>query len=280
MADKELKSEIERMAGGARAVAVAYHDYETGTSAGFQGDRWFHAASTIKIPVLLGVFGAIESGMLTLDARVHVRNRFFSAADGSPYRVEASRDAGSEVQSYVGRTMKVRHLAKQMIVTSSNLATNLLVDLIGLDRLTETLEELGVEGIELHRGVEDEAAFAQGLNNRVTARGLVRVLRAIEEETISKESSREMLEIMHAQEFRAGIPSGLPDEARVANKTGEISTVAHDAGLVYLPGRKPYAVAILTEWDATNTTGRRDVLSDLSRAVYLELTSDERGDDA
>lgn len=274
MSENDLSERIEKIAkeAGAETVAVAFYDYERKTEWGHAADRWFHAASTIKVPVLLGVFAAVESGELTLDSRVHVRNRFFSAADESLFRVEASRDAGGEVQGYIGRTMRISDLAKQMIVTSSNLATNLLIDLIGLEPLTSTLEALGTHGIELRRGVEDEAAFAKGLNNRVTAAGLVRVLRRIEDAAISAESSRQMLDILHAQEFRSGIPAGLPDSARVANKTGEISTVAHDAGLVYLPDREPYAVSILTEWDPGNTSKRRDTLAELSRAVYDHLT--------
>ena len=103
-------------------------------------------------------------------------------------------------------------------------------------------------------------------------------LRVIEEEALSERSSRAMLEILHDQEFRSGIPAGLPDTARVANKTGEISTVAHDAGLVYLPGRRPYALAILTEWSTSSSAGRRETLASLSRAVYEHLCP--RGSDA
>nr|MDQ3388724.1 class A beta-lactamase-related serine hydrolase [Gemmatimonadota bacterium] len=148
--------------------------------------------------------------------------------------------------------------------------------IVGLEGINHTLEKLGTEGVELRRGVEDEHAFEEGVNNRVTARGLVSVLRLIEDEqAISREASDRMLEILHQQEFRGGIPAGLPDDARVANKTGEISTATHDAGLVYLPGRKPYALAILTEWDASRTSGRRETLAKISRAVYRQLTEAE-----
>ena len=259
---------------GARRVAVAVYDYEVGRRYDYSGDTWFHAASTIKVPALVGVFAAIDAGALSLDSRVHVRNRFLSVADGTAFRVERTRDAAGDVHALIGKTMRVRELARHMIVTSSNLATNLLVDLVGVEFLQETIERLVPEGIELHRGVEDEAAFAADINNRVTANGLVRILRAIEENCLSRESSRQMLDILHEQEFRGGIPAGLPDTARVANKTGEISTMAHDAGLVYLPERQPYAVAILTEWDPSATAGRRDALAALSRAVYQHLVSD------
>jgi beta-lactamase class A len=259
---------------GARNVAVAYHDYETRTAWSYRGDEWFHAASTIKVPVLVGVFGAIRTSDLALNARVHVRNRFISVVDQSSFRVGSGRDANSEVHQHIGKTMKVHELAHHMITTSSNLATNLLIEVVGIDRIRETLKELNLDdGVEFHRGVEDERSFEEGINNRCTADGMLRVLRAIEERrAFSADASDIMLEILHAQEFRRGIPAGLPDEARVANKTGEISTVAHDAGIVYLPRRKPYALVVLSEWDAQKTSRRSETIASISRAVYQHLT--------
>jgi beta-lactamase class A len=276
-ADEQLSREIERIgkAAGATSVALAFHDYKADRFFSYRGDEWFHAASTIKIPVLVGVFAAIQAGTIGLDSRVHVRNRFVSVADGRAYRVDGSRDADASVHLQIGKTMRVRELARQMIVTSSNLATNLLVDLVGLDTLQATLDEFEIEGVELHRGVEDEAAYEAGISNRVTALGLVQILRLIEDAALSHDSSQGMLDILHSQEFRSGIPAGLPSDARVANKTGEISTVAHDAGLVYLRNREPYSIAILTEWSPSLTSGRRDTLAALSRAVYRHLTAHE-----
>jgi beta-lactamase class A len=274
--DKPLSEEIERISSdaGAVSVAVAFHDYATGRDFGHNAETWYHAASTIKLPALVAVFAAVDAGILSLDARVHVRNRFISVAGGRAFRVERGRDAGGDLHSQVGKSMRVKDLARQMIITSSNLATNLLVDLLGIEFLRETLQRYAPDGIELHRGVEDEAAFAQGINNRVTAVGLVRVLRLIEEGELSEDSSRRMLDILLEQEFRSGIPAGLPDTARVAHKTGEISTMAHDAGLVYLPDRAPYAIAILTEWGADSTGSRRETLAALSRSVYEHIAQD------
>jgi beta-lactamase class A len=163
-----------------------------------------------------------------------------------------------------------------MIATSSNLATNLLVDALELEWARATLDELGLEGVRLARGVEDDAAFRAGVNNCVTANGLVRLLRAIHDaEVVTEESSRAMIDVMLRQEFKTGIPAGVPasvrSHAKFAHKTGEISTAAHDAGLVFLPNRKPYAVAILTEWEP-DTSGHQEAVAKLSRAVYSYLT--------
>lgn len=258
---------------GADTVAVAVHDYERGTHDGVDPDSWFHAASTIKVAVLLGVFSAVESGTLELRSRVHVRNRFLGAVDGQPYRIDAERDANAAVHAAIGKTMRVSDLAHHMIVTSSNLATNLLIDIVGIDSIRHTLRELGLDGIDLRRGVEDDAAWRKGLNNRVTADGLCHALRLIEErQAISENASELMLELLREQRFRSGIPKGVPDGTAVAHKTGETSTVAHDAGIVYPEDRKPYAVVILTEWPPDGT-GRHALIANISRAVFEHVTA-------
>lgn len=262
-----------------RALSVAVVDLETGLEFRYRAERWFHAASTIKLAVLLGVYGAIHEKRLVPQSRLHVRNRFRSAYDGSSFRILSERDADSEVQNAIGKTMRIGELARNMIIRSSNLSTNLLLDLLGIEFLQRVLEHYGLNGIDLRRGVEDELAFEHGINNRVTADGLVQLLRLIaEERAFSPELSRSMLAILHDQEFRSGIPAGLPAHARVAHKTGEISTVAHDAGIVYLPKRKPYVVAILTEWEP-EASGRSPTIAAASYMVHEHLMAGKDEDD-
>jgi beta-lactamase class A len=271
IASDSLRRQILEIAehAGAQEIAVAFFDIQQQAEWSHQGERWFHAASTIKVPVLLGVFAAIEKGRLTEFSRVHVRNRFLSVVDGSPFRIETQRDSTPEVHQAIGKTMQVRELARHMIVTSSNLATNVLIDLVGVEAIQHALHELGLDqGIDFVRGVEDTLAWEQELNNRVTAHGLLAALRMIaEERAISSDAARHMLDILHGQEFKRGIPAGLPGEARVAHKTGEISTVAHDAGIIYLPERAPYVLVILSEWEA-GKSGRQDAIARISRSVY------------
>ena len=268
-----LKLRIEAITdkSDARAIAVALHDSETGFDLHYEADRWFHGASTIKVAILLAVYGEIARGRLAPQSRVHVRNRFLSAYDGSPFRVLADRDSDSEVHGAVGKTMRVSELALHMIATSSNLATNLLLDLIGLESVQRTIDDFGLTGLDVRRGVEDEKAFEHGIINRVTANGLVALLGLIaDERAYSPELSRQMLDILHQQEFRKGIPARLPREVRVAHKTGDISTISHDAGVVYAPGRKPYVIAILTE-GAPNVSNRSATIAALSQVVYEQL---------
>jgi beta-lactamase class A len=272
-----FESRIEQIAQeSANELAISLFDYETHLEWSRNGNRWFHSASTIKVAVLLTLFGEIEAGRFTLDSRLHVRNRFISRVDGTPFRVSVGRDADKTVHAAIGKTMRVGDLARHMIVTSSNLATNLLVDLVNLDRAQEMLAGYGIQGIELARGVEDEKAFEVNFNNRVTADGLVTLFRAIyDKKGIGSESAKEMLGILSQQEFRSGIPAGLPSDVRtracIANKTGEISVVAHDVGIVFLPDRQPYVLAVLTETEP-NDNGRMERIARVSAATYKYLT--------
>ncbi len=269
--ETEIK-EIEKKS-GAQAIAVALHDLETGLELRYHAERWFHAASTIKVPILLGAFAAIDRGDLLPHSRVHVRNRFLSCVEDIPFRVESGRDSNSAVHNAIGKMMRVDELAYHMITTSSNLATNLLLGVMGSEAVNETLRQLKVDkGIELRRGVEDELAFEKGINNRVTADGLLRILVLLAQgKAFSPALSRRMMDILHGQEFNQGIPALLPKGARVAHKTGEISTVAHDAGVIYLPKRKPYVLVILTEWGPA-ASGRSRTIAAISHAIYEFLT--------
>ena len=275
----QLDTKLRILADDAQGITlgVSVYDYLTGVAWCLNGDRLFHSASVIKVAVLVGLFGAVDQGRFALNARLAVRNRFVSAFDGTPYSVDPARDSDAEVHAARGRTMRLRELAERMIVRSSNLATNLLVDLLGVQAITASLAVLGITGVEVCRGVEDDRAFENGINNRMTPNGALAVLRAIVgSPLLSPESSTRMLEILLAQQFAGTIALGLPDSiralARVAHKTGDISTVSHDAGIVLLPGRPPYIVVLFTE-SSGDARSRIEVATKASAAVYESVAA-------
>ena len=271
-----LRVALEKLAreSKARAVAVALLDLESGFRFSLAGDRWFHAASTIKLAVLLAIFRAADEGRLRLDNSLHVRNRFVSAAGGSPFRLDPSSDAMPELYQAIGRTAKISALTEGMIVASSNLATNLLLDLLGVEYARNVLRDAQVSGVELRRGVEDPAAHRKGIDNEATADGLLTLLSALRGDFLKKESKEQAIHILLAQRFNSMIPAGLPAHATVAHKTGEISTACHDVGIVYLPEREPYIAVILTEFDAEQN-GRRETVAAISEMLYRSLTGRE-----
>jgi beta-lactamase class A len=263
---------------GATAVAVAFYDYGADLQFSYQGGRVFHAASTIKLAILLALFRAVEDGRCRFTDRLHVRNRFRSEADGAPFFLEAERDGDPALYKAVGRTASLQALAETMIVRSSNLATNLLLDHLGVPDVTATLAAAGLggpRGMRCLRGVEDEAALAKGLYNQVTADGLLTFFRAVQDAAVlSAESRDRILDILLQQHFNGMIPAGIPEsaKARVAHKTGEISTICHDAGMIFLPGRAPYILVILTEYaQAGNASARYKTVAGISAAVHEHL---------
>ena len=267
-----LTDELQRLSdeSKAQAIAVALHDLESGLRFSLRGDRWFHAASTIKVAVLLALFRATDEGRLRLDDSLHVRNRFISAADGSPFHLNRDSDAMPELYQAIGRTAKISALAEGMISASSNLATNLLLDFLSVEYARNVLRDAQVDGIELRRGVEDHAAFERGINNEATANGLLTLLSAVRGDFLTNESKEQAIGILLQQRFNSMLPAGLPAHAAVAHKTGEISTACHDVGIVYLPEREPYIAVILTEFDS-EADGRRETVAAISDAIYRAL---------
>lgn len=271
--EENLRRAIEEIAHerGLKDCAVSVQDFESGFRLSFNGQRLFHAASTIKVAILLALFKGIEEGRIRANDPLHVRNRFLSAIDHAPFRLDPENDGYPQLYRLIGQTARVAALAESMIVWSSNLAANLLLDRIGPEDAMRVLGDAGVTGVQLRRGVADDHAHEQGMNNETSADGLVRLFAALRGDFLSKASREQVIHILLEQKFTAMIPAGLPAHATVAHKTGEISTMCHDAGIVYLPDREPYILAILTEV-AAETNGRRETVKRISEAVYENVT--------
>ena len=270
-----LRELCERIAIESKAVAigVAVHDSESGFRFLHHADRIFHAASTIKVAILLALFKAIDEGRARLDDPLHVRNRFLSGGDRTPFQCDSQTDGYPQLYQAIGRTAMIGDLANAMITSSSNLATNLLLDFLTVDYARDVLRAAEVQGVELRRGVDDEHAFEQGWNNETTASGMIDLFAALRGEFLSKASRDAVIGILLKQRFNSMIPASLPAHASVAHKTGEISTACHDAGIVYLPERQPYIVAILTENDS-DTEKRREGVAAISKAVFQCITGE------
>jgi beta-lactamase class A len=206
-----------------------------------------HSASTMKVPVLVELFRRAEHGDLSLSDPLVVRNSFRSILDGSPYRLDPADDSELTLYEREGGTVTLLELARPMITHSSNLATNLLIDRLGAEAVSATMRALGFPGLVVRRGLEDDLAYAAGLNNTVTAADLAGLLAAIGRgEVVSPEASAAMEAILAAQAFNEGIPAGLPDGIHVAHKTGSIPGLYHDAAIVRPADAAPYVLVVLT----------------------------------
>lgn len=227
-------------------VAIAIRDASTETTYNRNAGRSFHAASTMKVPVMLEVYRQAALGRFSLDDPLEVKNDFASIVDGSRYSIED--DSDDAIYTRLGETMTIRELVYNMITVSSNLATNLLIDFISADSVQATSEYLGTTSMRVLRGVEDIKAYRQGLSNTTTAADLATLLQALQEyRVVSAEQDQAMIDVMHAQAFNEMIPAQLPEGTRVAHKTGWITEIHHDAGIVYPTHADPYVLVILTE---------------------------------
>lgn len=256
-------------------IAVALVDLGSGARLGVNDTVAMHAASTMKVPVLIELFRQAENGRFSLADSIPVRNEFRSIADGSTYTLDPGDDSDSSVYALVGQRATIRELARRMIVRSSNLATNLLIDLVTPDSVRRTMTAIGATGMHVLRGVEDTPAFRAGMNNTTTADGLARALEAIARCTATgKRSCDEMLEILSAQEFNEIIPAGLPPGTRVAHKTGSITGIRHDGAIVFPPSRKPYVLVVLTR-GIQDTTRAARAGADISALVWKTLVQSQ-----
>ena len=258
-----------RAAGVAGAeVAVSYRDLQSGRRVDVNGHTSFHAASTMKVPVMLEVLRATQEARLSLDQGILLVNQFRSIVDGSRYSLDPAADSDSSMYARVGERVPVRELLERMIVRSSNLATNALIALVGADRANETAHALGATEMHVLRGVEDQKAFDAGLINTTTSADLATLLERIERgDALSAANTRLMREILLHQELNDEIPAGLPPGTPVAHKTGSITGTLHDAAIVYPANGTPYVLVVLTRGIPDQTVARQMIV-DISRLVW------------
>jgi beta-lactamase class A len=266
-------------ADSATRTAVAYWKLGPGGDTLLIHGNWsYHAASTMKVPVMIELFRLVDAGTLSLDQKLVIKNQFASIVDGSPYALDLADDSDSSLYARIGQQATVAELIELMITRSSNFATNMLIDLAGPSRTTAAMHALGAEHIRVLRGVEDGPAYRAGLINTVTARDLAVVLAAIaQDRAASPASCAAMRKILLAQEFKEGIPAGLPAGVPVAHKTGWVEgLVDHDAAIVYPSGGTPYVLVVLTGGAAPEKETRR-LMADISRIVWTHETAPAGG---
>jgi beta-lactamase class A len=247
-------------------VAVAFRTLDGRSEWLRNADEPFHAASTMKVPVLIELYRQVHERRVKLDDTLTIRNEFHSLVDGSPYALDPNDDSETQLYLAVGSTRTLAQLSELMITVSSNLATNLLIDKLGVDNIRAGAHALGADGMNVLRGVEDAKAFQQGLNNTTTARALLRLMEAIARgQAVDAASSAQMVEILERQTFNDRIPAGLPAGVRVAHKTGEITRIQHDAAIVFAP--RPFVLVVLTRGLEDPKEGAA-LIADITRRLY------------
>ena len=234
----------KRIADSHADVGIAFRTFDGKTEWFYHADDSFHAASTMKVPVMIELYRQVQSGKLRLSDPLTIHNEFHSIVDGSPYKLDPTDDSETDLYKAEGQTRTLTELCELMITVSSNLATNLIIEKLGVANIRTTVHSLNADGMRVLRGVEDTKAFEKGLNNTTTARALQILLTSVADNSAAgPDASQQMLAILERQKFNEGIPAGLPPGSKVAHKTGEITKIHHDAAIVYAP--RPFVLAIL-----------------------------------
>lgn len=277
--EARVRERVQQVPGA--EVGVAFHRLGSPSDTLFiNAGEQMHAASTMKVPVMIELFRQVDSDGLSLDQKILLVNQFGSIVDGSRYSLNSSDDSDSSVYAMVGTRVAVRDLMYHMITRSSNLATNALIALVGAKRTTAAMRSLGAEKIQVLRGVEDQKAYERGLNNTTTARDLAIIMEAIQENrAASPESCEAMRQILLHQEFNDEIPAGLPPGTPVAHKTGQITAHLHDAAIVYPRDAGPYVLVILTRGIPDEKVAR-SLMADISRMVYEHVMGESSATDS
>jgi beta-lactamase class A len=271
---KPLETFISQFEG--KTISIAVHDLQTGREILVNADVMMHPASTMKVPVMMEVFRQAEEGLLSLDERLPISNSFKSIVDGSEFSLEEADDSDLTLYKRIGETESIRELNRLMIVRSSNLATNLLMEKVGVSCVDAFIKELGITDMTVIRGLEDKKAYRLNINNSASAHRSTQMMRLIAEgKVVSKVASEEMIKMMLCQEFNESIPALLPADVKVAHKTGWTGDFFHDIGIVFPPNRKPYVISLFTHgFPEDDENQAHNCMAEVSRMIYRELIDD------
>ena len=270
---RTLQSDIDKEISGKKGTfAVAFKDLKTGKEIKINDKETFHAASTMKTPVMIEVYKQAAEGKFSLTDSIELKNEFKSLVDGSPYSLDSADDSEYELYKHIGEKRTISALLYQMIIVSSNFATNLIMQKVGAQNVTQSMRQLGAKDIQVLRGVEDNKAFEKGLNNTITAHDLMLIFEKIAKgEAVNAGASQAMINILLDQKFNEIIPALLPTDVKVAHKTGSITHVHHDSGIVILPGGRKYVLVLLSkDWEDEKQTIQ--TMANISLLIYKYVT--------
>lgn len=264
---KKIKKEITTLFSNQQGdFALAFKDLQTGKTMYINEHAIFHAASTMKTPVLIEAYIQAAAGKFRLTDSITIINNFQSIADTSHFSLDPKDDSQLELYKHIGEKATIYDLLYQMIIYSSNLATNIIIEKLTATNVMATLRSLGADDIQVLRGVEDNKAYQKGLNNVVSAYDLALIFdQMANEKIVSAVACQAMIKILLDQKFNDIIPAKLPAAVKVAHKTGFITGIHHDSGIVFLPNGKKYVLVLLSK----NLTDEKAGIAAMANASLL-----------
>ena len=251
--------------------ALAFKNLDDGKEILINENEIFHAASTMKTPVMIEFYKQLHQGKLSLEDTLQIKNEFKSIVDGTMYKLSEFDDSDKNTYNKLGQYYSINNLIYEMITISSNFATNILIDYIGANNVTKSMKEIGALNIDILRGVEDIKAFELGLNNTTSAKDLLIIYEKLAKgKIINNKSSAIMIDILKDQKYDDIIPKYLPKDIEIANKTGMITGVHHDSGIVFLKDGKKYIIIILSK-NMSDMESGTEMMAKISELIYKTL---------
>ena len=255
MLESKIREYIKTQKGN---IAVVVKDLRTNEEIKINENLVFPSASTIKISIMSELFNKINEGVFDFNETVEITEDMKTGGDGILKELD------------YGHKFTLKELATLMIIVSDNMATNILINLLGMNNINSTIQKLGLPNTRLQRRMMDSKAAKEGRENYIAASDLASILELIYKgENVNKKYSAIMLDILKRQQVRGRIDLYLPEDTVIAHKTGDLDNLEHAAGIVYLPG-KEYIICVLTNETETNRDGR-EIIGRISKLVYDEM---------
>ena len=237
-------------------------------------DHVHYSASTMKLPVAIALMRAVETAALDLDQPVAVHDEFASAVAGERFGVRREEDDAPATWDHLGSTASLRWLAEQMITLSSNLATNLVLELVGVAAADQALADAVGAGRAsvIRRGIDDRPGQRAGISNVMTATDFAAVLVAVGNDTAASAGSCAVLrDLLAANEWNDQIPAGLPDGVRVEHKNGWDTGIRHDGGIVRPDDAPPFVLSVFTTSELGDDEAQR-LIADVAAVAWEHRT--------
>lgn len=255
----KLKNEIEKMIEESSAnVSLSFYDLKDDEYFSIKGDKKVPSASMIKLLIMLKVFCEYKKGSLDLEDTIRLGD--YEKVDGS----------GILKELYKNHSFSIREILTLMIIISDNTATNILIDLLGMDEINKIGSDFGLKNTCLQRKMMDSDARERGLDNFTSSDDILRILKAIYEKTfLSENISNLALDILLRQQEKDRLQRYLPEDLIIANKTGDLENLENDGGIIFTKNRD-YILVVLVNEAQTNVLAK-EIIGKISLKIYEEI---------
>ncbi|MEG4968346.1 serine hydrolase [Microcoleus sp. B6-A1] len=257
-----LKTQVQVLAteNPSLTAGIFLVDLDTGSYLNFNGDTAVASASTIKVPILVAFFQAVDEGKVQLDQMLTLK---------SEHIVGGSGDMQDDSP---GKKYSALEVAQKMIVVSDNTATNMMIELLGgAEVLNQQFANWGLSTTVLRNNLPD----LEGTNT-TSPKDLINIIAQIDRGNLVSVKSRDrILQIMRQTRNDSLLPKGLGEGSVIAHKTGNIDTMLADAGMVDLPNGKRYLVAVMVKHPPETEKPAQTLIREISRMSYRYLYGGE-----